>query len=181
MKLAPCLPALACATALAALLTAAPAARRAEATPWTWGDTLTTILRPLPNLPALVRPGVDTLVVWASAPPTVTGWQAQLLYGDTYPPPLEPVGGGYVANRNRWELKFYVPQVVGLGYGGGVPELVYDLVLTSNDTAPDTSRHAVKLLPYFENDYYFAQISDTHLPSHTFSSDAGFSTSDTTG
>jgi hypothetical protein len=155
--------------------------RAARATPWTWGDTLTTILRPLPNLPALVRPGVDTLVVWAAGPPSITGWNAQLVYGTMQPPAVFPAGGGFNAATNRWELRFTVPQVIGLGYGGGVPELTYDLVLTSDQTAPDTSRHAVALLPYFETDYYFAQISDTHLPSHKFSSDTGFSTADTSG
>src|SRR5229473_3542932 len=168
---------LACALSVALAVTAPAPAR---ATPWTWGDTLTTILRPLPNLPALVRTGVDTLVVWAAGPPTITGWQAKLVYG-TVEPAVAPAGGGYVASRNRWELRFYVPQVVAEGSGGGFPEEVYDLVLTSDQTAPDTSRHAVQLLNSFQNDYYFAQISDTHLPSHKFSSDAGFSTADTSG
>jgi hypothetical protein len=135
----------------------------------------------LPNLPALVRPGVDTLVVWAAGPPSITGWNATLAYGTMVPPPVFPAGGGFNAATNRWELRFTVPQIIGLGYGGGVPELTYDLVLTSDQTPPDTSRHAVALLPYFETDYYFAQISDTHLPSHKFSSDAGFSTADTSG
>jgi hypothetical protein len=35
----------------------------AEARAWAWGDTLTTIWKPLPNLPQLARPG-DTLQVW---------------------------------------------------------------------------------------------------------------------
>ena len=173
--------ALVVATVLAVALGAATP-RPARATPWTWGDTLTTILRPLPNLPALVRPGVDTLVVWAAGPPSITGWNATLSYGTMVPPPVFPAGGGFNAATNRWELRFTVPQIVGLGYGGGVPELTYDLVLTSDQTAPDTSRHAVALLPYFETDYYFAQIS-RHAPAvaHTFSSDAGFSTADTSG
>jgi hypothetical protein len=40
---------------------------------WTYGDTLTTIWRPLPNLPAFSRPG-DTFTVWANAGSGVTGW-----------------------------------------------------------------------------------------------------------
>src|SRR5690349_8815716 len=171
-------PALALTAALAtAFLATAPAPARA--TPWTWGDTLTTILRPLPNLPSFVRCN-DTLTVWAAGPPTITNWQAKVRFG-TNEWSLFPAGGGWVADRNRWELRFQFPCLVGSGYGGYPPYAVYDLVLTSDQTPPDTSRHAVAYIPYFEDDFYFAQISDTHLPSHTFSSDAGFSTADTSG
>src|SRR5260221_2187370 len=96
---------------LVALTVAVP--RAAHATSWTWGDTLTTILRPLPNLPALVRQ-TDTLTVWAGGPSTITGWQANILFG-TIELPLLPVGGGYRAIRGRWELQFTVPQIVGVG------------------------------------------------------------------
>ena len=37
------------------------------------------------------------------------------------------------------------------------------------------------MIPAFKGDYYFAQISDTHLPEHAFSDGGGFSTSDTSG
>ncbi|MEP7027736.1 MAG: metallophosphoesterase, partial [Candidatus Eisenbacteria bacterium] len=145
----------------------------AHATAWTWGDTLTTVWKPLPNLPALARPG-DTLSVWANAPGSASGWSAVLTYGN-YAAPLVPAGGGYDPSRVRWELGFVVPS--------GVPEETYDLVLQSNMTAPDTSRHSVKVLPAFKTNYYFAQISDTHLPEHTFSTPPGgsFSTADTSG
>jgi hypothetical protein len=154
--------------ALASLTLCAPSEARA----WAWGDTLTTIWRPLPNLPALVRPG-DTLTVWANAPGTASGWTAGLVYGG-YGVPLASAGGGYIVDNARWELGFVVPP--------GVPEEVYDLILTSSSTPVDTSRHSVKVLPAFRTDYYFAQISDTHLPEHTFSTPgAGFSTADTSG
>src|SRR5512140_3340025 len=89
----------------------------ATANAWALGDTLTTIWKPLPNLPALVRPG-DTLTVWANAPGAASGWSATLTYGG-YSAPLVPAGGGYDASRLRWELGFVVPS--------GVPEEVYDL------------------------------------------------------
>ena len=151
---------------------AALAAAPAQAA-WTWGDTLTTIWKPLPNLPALARPG-DTVSVWANAPGTVAGWTAGLIYGSSGVA-LIPAGGGYDAGRARWELGFVVPT--------GTPEEMYDLVLSSNTTPADTSRHAVKVLPAFKTDYYFAQISDTHLPEHTFSTppSSGFSVADTSG
>jgi hypothetical protein len=48
---------------LLVLTVAVPSAAQA----WTWGDTLTVIWKPLPNIPSFARPG-DTLTVWASAP-----------------------------------------------------------------------------------------------------------------
>jgi hypothetical protein len=152
--------------ALVAFALCAPSEARA----WAWGDTLTTIWKPLPNLPALVRPG-DTLNVWANAPTWAVGWSANLLYGD-YAVDLLPAGGGYDAAKGRWELRFRVPL--------GTQEEVFDLLVTSSSSDPDVSRHAVKVLPAFRSTYYFAQISDTHLPEHTFSTPGGgFSTADT--
>ena len=151
--------------ALAALL---PSAAHA----WTYGDTLTTIWRPLPSLPALARPD-DSFTVWANAPNTTTGWKATLNWaGLSVPATL--TGGGYQAGKVRWELSFRVPS--------GTPEAIYDLVLTSDSTAADTSKHSVKVLRAFQSDYYFAQISDTHLPTHAFSTPTGgINVSDTTG
>lgn len=153
--------------ALATLAILAPASAHA----WAWGDTLTTIWRPLPNLPALARPG-DAITVWANAPSTATGWSASLKYG-SYTAALSPAGGGYVPATGRWELAFTVPP--------GTPEDVFDLQLTSSATVPDVSKHSVKVLPAYRTSYYFAQISDTHLPEHTFSVNNTINTADTSG
>src|SRR5262249_52946533 len=101
---------------------------------WTYGDTLTTIWRPLPNLPALARPG-DTFTVWANAAPGAGNWAAALHFG-ALTVPLTAAGGGYQATKGRWELGFTVP--------GGTPEETYDLELTSNATALDIASHAVR-------------------------------------
>jgi len=37
------------------------------------------------------------------------------------------------------------------------------------------------VLPAFRSSFYFAQISDTHLPEHAFSSGGVIDTTDTTG
>jgi len=138
---------------------------------WTYGDTLTVVWKPLPTLPAIVRP-TDTLAVWANAPSSATGWSASLRFG-ALTVPLAPAGGGFVASKSRWELGFVIPV--------GTPEEIYDLQLASDATAADTSRHSVKVIPAFRTSYYFAQISDTHLPEHAFSDGSGFSTADTSG
>ena len=151
----------------ASSISLAPTAARA----WTYGDTLTTIWRPLPNLPAFARPG-DTFTVWANAGSGVSGWGASLRFG-SLAIPLTAAGGGYQPTRGRWELGFTVP--------AGTPEEIYDLQLTSSGTLPDLASHAVKVIPAFRTDYYFAQISDTHLPEHAFSSGGVIDVNDTTG
>lgn len=152
-----------------AALALLPAARASGA--WSPGDTLTTILRPLVGVPALVRPG-DTFTVWAHAPSTAGGWTAALRFG-ALEVPLIPAGGGWEPTRDRWELRYTVP--------AGMPEAIYALRLDSDATPPDEEAHAVKVLPRFRDDYDFAHVSDTHLPSHTFSSDGGFDPADTSG
>ncbi len=152
---------------LAALTALAPATARA----WTWGDTLTVIQRPLPNLPVLARPG-DTFPVWALAGSGTTGWRASLRYG-ALAVPLAPAGGGWQPAKGRWELAFAVPP--------GTPEELYALVLASDSTTADTARHAVKVLPAYRSDYCFAQVTDTHLPTHAFSVAGVIDAADTSG
>jgi hypothetical protein len=148
------------------VLFAAPPARA-----WTYGDTLTVIWRPLPNLPSFVRPG-DTLMVWADAPSSATGWNASLRFGALVVALGSP-GGGYRLDRARWELAFPVP--------AGLPEEIYDLVLSSAGTSDDTAHHAVKVIPDYRASYYFAQVSDTHLPEHALSSGGSINPADTSG
>ena len=134
-------------------------------------DTLTVIWKPLTTMPTMLRPG-DTLTVWANAPNVPTTWSASLEFSSSNVP-LTPAGGAYQASLGRWVLGFSVPL--------GVPEELYDFLLSSDGGLADTTFHSVKVLPAFRSDYYFAQISDTHLPTHVFSSDGSFSTCDTTG
>ena len=143
----------------------------APARAWTYGDTLTVIMQPLPNLPALALPG-GAITVWALAPPGAGAWSASITVG-TLTIPLGAPSGGYDAARGRWVLTFTVPP--------GTPEELYDLNLTSDATPPDLARHAVKVLAGFRSNFYFAQISDTHLPEHAFSNGGVIDTSDTTG
>src|SRR5260221_4332704 len=95
-------PTLLLACLLATILGASPA--RAA---YTYGDTLTVIMKPLPNLPTLARPG-DVLTVWALAPGGTTGWGAALTLG-ALTVPLGAPSGGYDAARGPWMLRFPVP------------------------------------------------------------------------
>jgi hypothetical protein len=153
---------------LALLLLAPLGATPARA--WTYGDTLTVIMKPLPNLPALARPG-DAITVWALAPSGAGAWSASITVG-TLTIPLGGPSGAYDAALGRWVLAFTVPP--------GTPEELYDLSLSSNATLLDMAQHAVKVLPAYRSSFYFAQISDTHLPEHTFSN-GSIDTADTSG
>ena len=84
-------PAFLTALALATLATPARA--------WTYGDTLTVIERPLPNLPALARPG-DLVTLWALAPSSAGSWSATLQLG-ALTVPLVPAGGGWQGTLGR--------------------------------------------------------------------------------
>lgn len=145
----------------------------ASARAYTYGDTLTLIMRPLPNLPAIVRPG-DDVTVWANAPSTVTNWTASIeLPSTSVSHPLTSVSWNWEPLLLRWNLVFRIPN--------GIGEEIYDLRLACDACVTDVTRHSVKVIPAFKTSFYFAQISDTHVPSHTFSSSGGFSTADTSG
>ncbi len=135
------------------------------------GDTLATVMRPLPNLPAIVKRS-ESFRVWANAPSSATGFAGSLSFGGLTIP-LPPPGGGYSAARVRWDLDFTVPSLLA--------EELYDLILTADAIPPDTVRHAVRVIADYPSTFYFAQVSDTHLPAHGFSSDGGFNPADTTG
>jgi hypothetical protein len=124
------------------------------------GDTLTVIQRPLLNVPALVRPG-DTLRIECDAPVTATGWSAGLLRNSTSIS-LPIAGSAYDHSTRWWTLSAVVPF--------DVPPRLYDLFVKLGGTLEDTTTHAVSVIPEFKKDYYIVHITDTHLPSHDYSS-----------
>jgi hypothetical protein len=127
-------------TVLLLLLAASLFALPDTAHAWAWGDTLTVIWKPLPNIPSFARSG-DTLTVWANAAPAAGAWSANLRRG-THTYGLLPAGGGWQPTLGRWVLNFQVPP--------GVPEEMYDLELLSNATDPDIARHSVKVLSAYK-------------------------------
>jgi hypothetical protein len=147
--------------AVAALL-ACPGVARA----FTYGDTLTTIWRPLPNLPAIHVPS-ETLTVWATAPSNASGWGATLVRGTlSYPLPAGALA--YDATYQRWNLEFALP--------AAAPDVLYDLVLSRAGAPVDTARHAVRLLTARRSAWYFLQVSDTHLVTHLYYYEEGAET-----
>lgn len=146
--------------ALAAL---APAAVRAQ---FTYGDTLTAIMRPLVNLPEMVVTG-EAFDAWVLAPANQTGFTARLELGaNTHALPLE--AATYDASRARFTLRFRLP--------ADVPEELYDLVLSAPGLATDRAVNAVQVLAAEPHDYYFVQVSDTHLVTDLYYYETGADT-----
>lgn len=132
-------------------------------------DTLTVIQRPLLNIPAIVKPG-EQLTMECFAPPSTTNWQAQLLFHNQKVD-LTITQTDYDENLDKWTLKALIPDV-------NVFEL-YDLKVSASDGLVDTAAHAVKIIDNYKTDYYFVQITDAHMPGHTFWGDNGYEDDET--
>lgn len=122
------------------------------------GDTLTVIQRPLVNIPALVRPG-DTLTIECEAAPGTTGWAAALGRGSA-DIPLSIASATYDASTLWWTIEAEVPPV-------DLYE-IYDLQVTASGGIADVAAHSVRVLPAFQDDFYFVHVTDTHLPTHLY-------------
>jgi len=127
------------------------------------GDTLTVIMRPLVNIPSIVRPG-DTLSIECEADPATSGWSAELRHG-LLQIPLEMLSSSYDPSTLWWTLSARVPSV-------SLYEL-YDLWVTADGGIVDCTRSAVDVIPEYKDDYYFIFIADTHLPTHKYNYQSG--------
>ncbi|MFN0149783.1 MAG: metallophosphoesterase [bacterium] len=133
---------------------------------FTYGDTLTTIWRPIVNIPAIHTPA-ETLNVIANAPSGATGWAATLRRGSLVYP-LTTASLAYDATYQRWNLRFRLP--------ASAPDILYDLIVTRSAAASDTARSAVRLVNARKSSFYFLQISDTHLVTHLYYYESGADT-----
>ncbi len=122
------------------------------------GDTLTTVMRPILSVPAIVEPG-QSFSIEAIAPPGTSGWSAEIrLGGLVYETPLWNVNYDY--SHGRWFMSAYVPF--------DAPEAVFDLVVEAAGVAADTVAHAVSVQSSIDSDFYFIHVTDTHMPTHRF-------------
>ena len=133
------------------------------------GDTLTVIMRPLQNIPALHIPG-ETLLITALAAENTSGFAAALLHGSKRIP-LQIIAQDFNPLFGTWTLQCPLPEVA-------VFEL-YDLELTAAGGIHDLTRHAVKLMPTRKTNYYFVHLTDTHLPNRLFYPNPGYDTDST--
>lgn len=154
-------------TLITTLLLLATALSLQAQSPWNaLGDTLTVIMTPILNVPAIHIPG-ETLNITCIAPQNTTGWQASLIHGNKTVP-LQISSSQYLTAPDRWELSAMVPNVP-------VFEL-YDLRVTASGGIDDTTWNAVKLVPTRKSSYYFVHITDSHMPTRIYYPNAGYQT-----
>jgi hypothetical protein len=132
-------------------------------------DTLTVIQRPLLNMPAIVVPGED-FNIECIAPETTTNWAFQLQRGNLNAQ-VPVTNAVYQSSPAHWHITATVPNV-------SVFEM-YDLKVTASGGINDKTRHSVQVLPTRKTNYYFAQVTDIHMPSHIFYPDTGYDTDST--
>jgi len=130
------------------------------------GDTLSVIQRPLVNIPYIVTEG-STMRIDCEASPGTSGWAAELVY-ESITVPMTVLSATYNSSTEWWEVDVQIPVVP-------VHEL-YDLRVTASGGIDDTTWDAVRVISAFKSDYYFIHITDTHLCSHLYNYEPGWST-----
>ncbi|MDP6796830.1 MAG: metallophosphoesterase, partial [Candidatus Krumholzibacteria bacterium] len=127
------------------------------------GDTLTLVQRPLLNIPQIARPG-DSFPVECDADAGASDWHAALIH-ESKRIELDLLSEDYDPTTFLWTLNLRIPETV--------PALdLYDLEVGNSDIL-DVTENAVDLIDDFEGDFYFVQITDTHLPTHVFIGETG--------
>ena len=121
-------------------------------------DMVSVIQRPLLNIPSIVAPG-ETFTIECFAPETTTEWDAELIFGEKLID-LNISHASYDVNLEKWTLKATIPSVEFYE--------LYDLKVTASNGISDTVSNSVKVIDSYKNDYYFVQITDTHLLGHSF-------------
>ncbi|MBN2800792.1 MAG: metallophosphoesterase [Deltaproteobacteria bacterium] len=115
------------------------------------GDSLSLVQRPLSHIPALVRPG-DALPIEVDG--EASAWEVSLVRGAHRVPVT-------VTSTEPGLLRCLTPEVPWWG--------LYDLEVRADGTADQVS-HAVQVVEAFPRSFTFAHITDSHLPTHDFSS-----------
>lgn len=129
------------------------------------GDTLTVIQRPLLNVPRITRPQ-DTLWIECEAPASTANWSASLLRNKRRVD-LRIVDAKFDKALGIWKIAAILPDV-------DLYE-IYDLAVKATGLE-DTTRHAVKVIPKYKDDFYFVHITDSHLPTHFYYYEQGADT-----
>ncbi|MCB1048795.1 MAG: metallophosphoesterase, partial [Calditrichaeota bacterium] len=127
------------------------------------GDTLTLIMKPLLNIPAIVIQG-DSFDAWADAPQGSSGWSAALLR-DGLRQNLDVLSASYDPAEEWWHLVLGTPST---GWHG-----LADLELACDTRPTDVSWNAVQVVPALPGSYWIAQVTDTHLPTHRYYTEQG--------
>jgi len=125
-------------------------------------DTISYILRPLPTIPTIARRD-ESFTIQVDANPSTGNWQAGLIF-ETLEFDLNIESSVFDNELERWYIEASFPP--------DIPIELYDLLVTADGLA-DTVESAVKPIDEYRSDFYFIQITDTHLPTHIFHDEPG--------
>jgi len=130
-------------------------------------DTLTVVMRPILSVPSIVEDG-GSFTIEAMAPPATTDdWSASIVHGGTASA-LTITDATYETNFGRWFVTATVPE--------DTPAELYDLIVTAQPDIADTVVNAVAVRHEIDDDFYFIQVTDTHLPTHKYYYQSGAAT-----
>jgi len=129
-------------------------------------DTITVVQRPLLNIPSIVTPG-EILYIECFASDATTDWDAELIFDDISVD-LSISQSDYDSDLEKWTLQAIIPSVENYE--------LYDLKVTASGGILDNVANSVKVIDQYKDDYYFIQITDTHLIGHSFFGDSGYET-----
>jgi 3',5'-cyclic AMP phosphodiesterase CpdA len=132
-------------------------------------DTITVIQRPLPNIPEITIPG-EQFKIYCTAPQNTVQWSVSLIRKGT-DLPVVLNSAVYENTPPRWALSVTTPNVPLFEQ--------YDLKVTASNGINDISKKCVKVIPSRRTNYYFAHITDIHMPTHIFWPDDGYDTDST--
>ncbi|MCP4584248.1 MAG: hypothetical protein GY839_21760 [candidate division Zixibacteria bacterium] len=125
-------------------------------------DTVSYIMRPLSNIPSIVRRD-DSFTIQVDADQITSNWQADLTF-ENLEFDLTIESSVFDSELGRWFIEASFPP--------DIPIELYDLRVTA-DGLIDTVESAVKTIADFKSDFYFVHITDTHLPTHTYHDEPG--------
>jgi hypothetical protein len=129
-------------------------------------DTLTVIQRPLLTIPEISRPG-DYFDIYCQALESCSNFNASALRAESRLD-LEIQTAVFEEDLGWWRLNVLTPEVPFYG--------LFDLEISADGIETDTSSQALNFIPEFRDTWYFAHITDTHLPTNMYWTEPGSET-----
>ncbi len=132
-------------------------------------DTITVIQRPLLNIPAICIPG-ENINIECVAPTSTQNWAVSIVRKNANIP-MQINSANYQNNPPRWVINVNIPNVPLFE--------MYDLKVMASGGIEDISKHAIHIIPSRKTSYYFAHVTDVHMPTHIFWPETGYDTDST--
>ena len=127
------------------------------------GDTITIVQQPLPNIPVIHVPG-DTIEICCLVSEDFQSWSSSLIFNDKEIE-MTSIDRSFDQETGLWTLRAVLPEKI-------LYEL-WDLRVNIEYYGIDDVKNAVKIIPEYKENFYFIQVTDTHLPTNLYWEQAG--------